>query len=186
MADADDDVLKLVDRTDVEGAIQLLMKRHGPAVYRYCQCELRDRSLADDVHQQVFIEAHRDLSRFSRASAIRLWLFGIAHHRVLDAIKKRRRQQSHIEHAERADAPDPSPLPGDTIDDARLLGALNASLAKLEDSVRSAVLLRFQQGFTYEEMAKICGEKAGTLHARVTRALPRLRELIEARLGPLD
>jgi hypothetical protein len=44
------------------------------------------------------------------------------------------------------------------------------------------VLLRYQMGFAFDEMAEICREKSGTLHARVARALPRLRHAIEAHL----
>jgi RNA polymerase sigma-70 factor (ECF subfamily) len=185
MVDPDGDVLELVRQGNHQDALKLLMGRHGAAVYRYCRAELRDATLADDVHQQVFIEAHRDLSRFSRVSTLRIWLFAIARHRVLDAAKKRRRAQNHFEATEGADTVDPHPSAGETIDDARLLEALVICVEQLDEPTRAAVLLRFQQGFTFEEMSEICGEKAGTLHARVARALPRLRALIEAIIGPL-
>ena len=55
--------------------------------------------------------------------------------------------------------------------------------AELAEPARTAVLLHYQQGFTFEEMAEICDERPGTLHARVSRALPVLRARIEARLG---
>jgi DNA-directed RNA polymerase specialized sigma24 family protein len=45
------------------------------------------------------------------------------------------------------------------------------------------VLLRFQQGLSFEEMSAICREKPGTLQARVARALPVLRDCIEMRTG---
>lgn len=187
--DPDADVLELVRQGKTREAAQLLMKRHGAAVYRYCRCELRDPTLAEDVHQQVFIEAFRDLPRFSRVSTLRIWLFAIARHRVLDAAKKRRRTLSHFDHVDHvadADAVDPRPSPAQAIDDARLLEALTACLDEIGEEARTALLLRFQQGFTFEEMAEICREKAGTLHARVARVLPRLRALIEARYGRLN
>jgi RNA polymerase sigma-70 factor (ECF subfamily) len=182
MIDLDGDVIDLVRRGNVTTALRHLMERHGRAVYRYCRAELRDATLADDVHQQVFIEAFRDLPRFARVSTLRIWLFAIARHRVLDAAKKRRRAQRHFEDTDRADAIDPRPSPAQSIDEVRLLEVLAASLAKLSEPAQSALLLRFQQGFTFEEMAEICHEKPGTLHARVARALPLLRAMIEARL----
>jgi DNA-directed RNA polymerase specialized sigma24 family protein len=51
----------------------------------------------------------------------------------------------------------------------------------LAEAARTAVLLHYQQGFTFEEMAVICGEKPGTLQARVARALKALRACVEAR-----
>ena len=119
---------------------------------------------------------------------MRTWLFSIARHRVLvlDAAKARRRTQGHIAEAELADAPDPRPSPAESIDDLRLRAALAAGLGELGEHVRTAVLLGYQQGFTFEEMAEVCCEKSDTLHARVTRALPLLRAGIESRMGGLS
>jgi RNA polymerase sigma-70 factor (ECF subfamily) len=180
--DADDDVMSLIGCGDLPGALRCLMQRHGAAVYRYCCEALRDTTLADDVHQQVFIEAFRDLPRFAGRAPVRVWLFAIAHHRILDAAKQRRRTQDRFDDVEAGDAPDPRPSAVDLIDDAQLHEALAAAIAELDEPARVAVLLRYQQGFTFEEMADICGEKPGTLHARVARTLPRLRRAIEARL----
>lgn len=181
--DPDADVLDCVDRDDLTGALRLLMQRHGVTVYRFCREQLRDEALADDVHQQIFIEAHRDLKRFARRSTVRTWLFAIARHRVLDAAKSRGRAQKHVEHDETADVADAAPTAAERIDDARLIAALAECVGALPYEIRESVLLRYQQGFSYEEMAGMCAEKAGTLQARVTRALVKLRACIEARTG---
>ncbi len=188
--DPDAHIVRLIARgrdADRNQALRLLMSRHGRAVYRYCREELHDTVLADDVHQQIFIEAHRDLARFRGRSTLRSWLFGIARHRVLDAAKSRRRAEAHIEEDDTADAPDPRPLPCEQLDRARLEHALAHCLGGLGAHVRSTLLLRYQQGLSFEEMAEVCSEKPGTLQARVTRALPVLRACIEARTGePCD
>jgi len=181
--DADSDVLGLVAKGDMTGALQRLMQRHGSAVYRYCREALRDATLADDVQQQVFIEAFRDLPRFHGRSSVRTWLFAIARHRVLDAAKSRRRARSHVDADDASRVPDPRPSPGDWIDDLRLRAALVACLDELREGIRTALLLRFQQGFTFEDMALMCRERPGTLQAKVTRALPVLRACIEHRTG---
>jgi len=182
--DPDDDVLVLIQQDNLSDATQLLMQRYGAAMFRYACAEVRDATLADDVRQVVFIEAHRDLRRFAGDSTLRVWLFAIARHRVLDAVKKRRRSQSHYEDADGADSADPHPSPGESIDDARLRVLLYQCLDKLNDKSRIAVLMHYLMGFTFEEMAKICGEKPGTLHARVSRALDQLRALIDRAHAP--
>ena len=159
------------------------MQRHGKAVYRYCREALRDAVLADDVQQQVFIAAFRDLPKFNQRSTVRTWLFAIARNRVLDAAKSRHRAKSHIDGDDATGVPDPHPSPGDSLDDARLHAALLACVELLTPRVRSALLLRFQQGFSFEAMAEMCNEKPGTLQAQVTRALPVLRTCIERRTG---
>jgi RNA polymerase sigma-70 factor (ECF subfamily) len=181
-SDPDQDALALLDRGDIKAALQCLTERHGAAVYRYCRVALEDDALADDVHQQVFLEALRDLPRFERRSTVRTWLLGVARHRVLDAVRQRQRARSHHDEAvaEPADTRQP---PGESIDDARLQAALVDCLGELDPTIRTAILLRYQQGLSYEDMAEICGEKPGTLQARVSRALRRLRARIETRTG---
>lgn len=159
------------------------MQRHGTSVYRYCREALRDAALAEDVQQQVFIAAFRDLPSFTGKSTVRTWLFGIARHRVLDAAKSRRRTRSHMERDAAADIADPRPSPADSLDDARLQHALIGCLDKLAPHVVTALLLRFQQGFTFEDMSAVCHEKPGTLQAQVARALPVLRACIERTTG---
>jgi len=181
--DPDADVARLVTAGDLEGALRLLMQRHGDAVYRFVRNALRDEARADDVHQRIFIEAYRDLPRFAGRSSFRTWLFAIARYRVIDAGKVRVREEGRLGEGDGADAPDPRPSPGEQIDDVRLRAALARCLDKLGEHIRTAVLLRYQQGFSFEEMAGMTREKPGTLQARVSRALPLLRECIEAATG---
>jgi RNA polymerase sigma factor (sigma-70 family) len=181
ITDEDSDVLALVAQGDMKGALRRLMQRHGGAVYRYCREALRDETLAEDVNQQVFLQAYRDLARFGRRSTVKTWLYAIARNRVLDAAKSRRRAHAHIESDDATAVPDPRPSAGERIDDGRLYEALLSCFARLRVEVRVALLLRYQQGFTFEDMAEVCGEKPGTLQAQVSRALPLLRECIERR-----
>jgi RNA polymerase sigma-70 factor (ECF subfamily) len=183
--DPDDDVRRLVERGERHAALRLLMSRHGDAVYRYCREALGgDAALADDVHQQIFIEAHRDLPQFAGRSKLRTWLFGIARHRILDAAKARHRRSSHLaDNDQVVSVADPHPGADERLDDARLHAALAGCLAQLGEAIRVAVLLRYQQGFSFEDMAEVCHEKPGTLQARVARALPALKLCIEARTG---
>ena len=159
------------------------MQRHGTSVDCYCSEALREPVLADDVQQQVFIAAYRDLPRFTGRSRLRTWLFGIARHRVLDAVKSRRRTWSRVDDDDAASVPDPGPSPGEWLDDARLRDALAGCLDPLAPHVVTALLLRYQQGFSFEDLADVCGAKPGTLQAQVMRALPRLRTCIEHRTG---
>jgi RNA polymerase sigma-70 factor (ECF subfamily) len=182
-ADPDADVARLVEAGDLAAAIRLLMQRHGDAVYRFVRNALRNDARADDVHQKIFIEAYRDLPRFAGRSTFRTWLFAIARYRVIDAAKVRVREEGRMGEGDGADEPDPRPSPGEQIDDVRLREALARCLEQLGEHIRSAVLLRYQQGFSFEEMAEIMSEKSGTLQARVSRALPVLRECIEAATG---
>jgi RNA polymerase sigma factor (sigma-70 family) len=181
--DAEPAILAAVASGRIADAIRIAMQHYGDAVYRYCRQMVKDASRADDVHQQVFIEAYRDLRTFAGRSSVRSWLFGIARHRCLDAVKGDRRYVDRYKRDAPGDTPDPARPPDTAIDDARLIAALTACLEQLAPAVRTAVLLRFQQGFSFEEMSRMSDERAGTLQQRVARALPVLRECIESRTG---
>jgi RNA polymerase sigma-70 factor, ECF subfamily len=182
-SDPDADVLDLVDQGKRDAALRLLMQRHGRAVYRFCREALRDEARADDVHQRVFIEAHRDLPGFARRSLVRTWLFAIARHRMLDEVKARNRAERHVDQDEATDLADSAPTAGERIDDARLREALAACVGELPVEIRTAVLMRYQQSLSFEEMARELDEKAGTLQARVARAMARLQACIAKRTG---
>jgi RNA polymerase sigma-70 factor (ECF subfamily) len=179
----DSDVHDAMAIGDRRRALTLIMRRYGDAVFRYC-CELiRDEAVAEDVHQQVFVEAYRDLPRFQQRSHLRTWLLGIARHRCLDAVKTGRRWQNRYKNDTPADVTDDTPLPADDIDQRRMIDALQHCLGELAPSSRSAVLLRFRESLSYEEMASLSTEKAGTLQQRVARSMPVLRRSVERRIG---
>lgn len=182
--DSDSDVLSLVHHGDIAGALRRLIECHGAAVHRYCATALRDTSLADDVYQQVFLQAFRGLARFEGRSQLRTWLLAIARHCVLTAVDTRSRAHARAgSPTDLADVPDPGLAPDESIYDGELRAALAASLHHLEPRARDAVLLRFHDGLTYPQIAEIYGEPPAALYTRVNRALHVLRKSIEARIG---
>lgn len=177
----EEEAREALGRGDLDGAITLLMRAFGDDLYRHCRQVLGDACLADDVHQTVFVEAYRDLPRFAGRSSLRTWLYGIARHRCLDALKATRRFRLRFSLGsalpERAD--ERAAADERLVDRARRQ-ALERGLARLAPKARIALLLRYQEGLSYEEMAGISGERAKTLQARVARAVLRLRKYLEA------
>lgn len=159
--------------------ISELMDAHGEAVFGFCMRMLRSQTLVDDVVQQVFLEAYRDLDRVTGPSA-RAWLFGIARHRCLDAARSQQRRSKVIENNEQAVLAfeDPGAGPIEHLDRVRLAARLEQCLQRLSPDVRATVLLRFQTGATYEQLAEQLAASADTLQIRVSRALPVLRRCL--------
>jgi RNA polymerase sigma-70 factor, ECF subfamily len=182
-ADPADNVRALLDHGDRKGAIAALMDTHGKAVFTLCARVLRDRTLAEDVLQQVFLEAHRDIDRFEGRSSFAAWLLGIAGHRCQDALKAQRRRLQRIESDDQTVSrfADPGETPTDRLERIRITAALDECMTALSDEVRMTVLLRFQHGKSYHEMSAQLGAKPTTLHARVARALPVLKRCLECK-----
>jgi RNA polymerase sigma factor (sigma-70 family) len=185
--DRDDaDILAVVRGGDPRQAATMLAVRYGKAVLRYALRLTRSRPIAEDVHQQVFLEAYRDLGTFAARSCLRVWLFGIARHRCMDAVISARRWNQRFTSEP---ATEPAIEPADDacaadhrIDRCRIQQILATCVTRLPPSSREAVVLRYQQGLSCEEAAAIAGVRAATLQQRVTRAIPQLRKYVAAAL----
>lgn len=177
---AEDEALDAVRRGDLGGALTVLMDAYGDEIYRHCLAVLGAEASAADVHQTVFVQAFRDIPRFRGQSSLRTWLYAIARHRCLDALRSKRRWLKRF--ASRAEPPD-RPVPGqleEVADSKRRARALAAALGELKPKVRVAVVLRYQEEMSFKEMSEVCGEEPKTLQARVARAMPVLRRHLES------
>lgn len=162
-------------------AAELLIHEYSDAVLTRALRLVRDRQLAREILQQTMFQAHRDLAKFDGRASFKTWLLAIANHRALDLLRRQRRHQKRAAPAEAlARLVDPAaPDAAAGVDLPRLLAALEECLQQLSPEARATVLARFQEELSYEEMARTSGDRAGTLHARVTRALPILRRCME-------
>jgi RNA polymerase sigma factor (sigma-70 family) len=179
----DPDIVEALEVGDERNALTLLMKRHGENVYRYALAMTNDAQLADEIRQQVFVAAYRDLRKLKRHAQIRSWLFGIARHRCLDAAKAKRRWNRRYKHEPPAQQIAPDQDPDREIDRNHLVKLLARCLEKLAPAALDAIVLRFHQELSYSEVADLIGERAGTVQQRVARTLPILRKCVDAQLS---
>ena len=144
---------------------------------------LHDQAAAEDVRQTIFVDAWQALDRYSGEGSLRGWLFGIARHRCLDAAKAGRRR--HWRFWLSPDAGDDQAAaagdPGQDLDQRRRAAVLRDCLQSLPAGIRVLVLLRYEEGLPYEEIARMSRERPPTVQARVARALPPLRECVEGK-----
>ncbi len=169
----------LVD-ADAQTAVRVLMTEYGDSLYGVIVQMMGDRSAADDVYQIMWIQVLRDRGQFSGEGSVRAWLHSIARHRCLDSIKMKRRRQTRFKPAsETFDVADPALGAREQLASKELSSVLEQCLQTLPTETRIPVILRFQEGMSYKEIARICGERPGTLQARVVRALPILRKCVE-------
>lgn len=148
-------------------------------VYRYCRKFLRDDAEAEDVMQLVFLQAYQDFSSVRLESSARHWLLSIARHRCLDRLKLNRRNPSAADPTPLDQEPSTTPPVDETLAHSQAARALAACLDQLPDHARVAIVLRYHDELSYEEMEKLSGISAGALRVRVLRALPALKTCLE-------
>jgi RNA polymerase sigma factor (sigma-70 family) len=162
------------------------MRDHGDEILRFCVSMLHDQAAAEDARQTIFVDAWQALDSYAGQGSLRGWLFGIARHRCLDAARSGRRRRWRFwlaadPGADDAPAADGPGDPGSDLDQRHRAAVLRDCLRRLPAGTRVAVLLRYEDGLAYEEIARMSRERAPTVQARVARALPQLRACVEAK-----
>jgi RNA polymerase sigma-70 factor (ECF subfamily) len=182
-ADFDEALHAAFAARDKRQVVTLLMRAHGLKIYRYAIAMTNDRSLAEEVRQQTFADAYRNFDQVADAASLRCWLYGIAHHRCLDAAQGQRRWYQRYKNEPPDDVEPVGVDPADgadvAIDRRRWAAMLWKCIDTLKPTARASVLLRFGQELRYDDVAAIAGARSSTMQRRVSRALPVLRRCLE-------
>ncbi len=133
-----------------------------------------DRGLAEELAQDVLLELDRHLHKLGSAEHARFWLRRVTLHRVADALRRRRAngpdldRDLWVELEERHGLVDPT---GDTSLSARIEELLTA----LPEAQRAALVLRYQEDLTPEEIAHMLKAPLATVKSQLQRGLKLLR-----------
>ncbi|CAN5558500.1 hypothetical protein BH11MYX1_BH11MYX1_11760 [soil metagenome] len=174
MADPPDADLIAAARTGDREALELLLERYEPRIYRFGLRMCGDEESAREVLQETLLAAFRHLPGFRGDASLSTWLYQIARS---FCIKERRghRPTTSIDDASAAELVDPSPGT-DLRAHAREIGvALSRAIKALPDEQREALVLRDVEGLSAEEAAQIAGVDVGALKSRLHRARRAVR-----------
>ena len=140
---------------------------------------------ADDLTQETFLVLTRQPDRFRGESAIYTWLYGI-----LVNLERRRRRQCATRQkglrivSERMDEAAPTAPPaGERVVVDEWRSSLWSRVAELSDGQRHAIVLRFSEGLSYDEIARVLDCPLGTVKSRIFHGLANLKRLIEGTPG---
>jgi RNA polymerase sigma-70 factor (ECF subfamily) len=142
---------------------------------------LGNREDAEDVCQETFIRAYRNLAAYDPARSFKNWIFAILYHGCLDVLRKKRRFRA----AEtRLKAEIPKPATGRAADGAGRQGGIGERiLARLGPKERTAVVLWASEGFTSAEIAGVLGCSASTARVTLFNARKKLKTYLENNHG---
>jgi RNA polymerase sigma-70 factor (ECF subfamily) len=162
------------------GALECLYQRHSRAIFSLSLKLLADREAAEEVVQETFLKLWQRPDSYS-ASRGRLiaWLLGVAHHRAVDRLRRRRLEQRY---GASQQAAEPIVSDRDPVEDvlASLRGeAVARALQALPTAQRVAVELAYLRGMTQVEIASVLGEPLGTIKTRLRLAMQKLRGSLE-------
>lgn len=169
-------------------AFRVLVERHSRNIFRLAFRMTGNENDAEDLVQETFLRAWRELRRFDGRASFGTWLYRIASNCSLDVLRARRRRKEHIPaEPEQSDAVATLPSPDPAPDRVAFSGELNALLAPALDQLsameRAAFVLRHYEGMCIEDIARALGVQPGAAKHSVFRAVQKLRRALEPALS---
>lgn len=169
-----------------------LVHRYEHELYRYLSRYLGDASLAEDVFQNTFLQVHLKRGLYEDGRPVRPWLYSIATHQAVDALRKAGRHPT-ISLDQRASSSGENET-GGLIDLlvsenegplSELQGEerkqwVRESVARLPEALRETLLLAYHQDLKYREIADILKIPVGTVKSRLHAALSKLQQMARA------
>ncbi len=158
-----------------------LVREHQAMVFSIAWHYLQDRSLAEDVAQEVFMELYQKLATIESAAHLRYWLRRVSVHRAIDQGRRRKhRRESELEEM-------PEALLGNSgsgpAQDPMLLKRLRQVLSGLPEKQRMMVVLRYQEDLGPAEIAELLEVPVNTVKSTLHRSIEELRSRLTRRIG---
>jgi RNA polymerase sigma-70 factor (ECF subfamily) len=156
-----------------------LVKQHHAMVFSIGWHLLRDRAVAEELAQDVFLSLYQHLDELESPEHVLFWLRRVTSNRALDVARRRlRRPMVSLEAA-------PEPVAASTEGDTMLSEALRKLIAALPEKSRAIVVLRYQEDLDPSEIARVLDIPVGTVKSQLQRALALLREKLNRRMGEI-
>lgn len=166
-------------------AFRLLVERHSRSVFRLAYRMTGNEQDAEDVVQETFLRAYKQLSHYESRSTFATWLYRIASNYSLDLIRMRKRHDDRREK-------DPEegrgvldtlatnePAQDRLVFSNQVRQSVSAAMDELSDLERSAFVLRHFEGMSIEEIGGMLGTSLNATKHSIFRAVQKLRKRLE-------
>jgi RNA polymerase sigma-70 factor, ECF subfamily len=180
---ADPELVDLVAAGDAH-ALEVLYDRYSRAVFSFALRMLGERTVAEELVQEVFFRAWKQARTFSEGRGTFItWLLSITHNMAIDEIRRRNRRP------QRADSADPVLMltnvrdENPSVEDQAMMVSIREqitlAMAALPEAQRSAIELAYFGGLTQREIAELQNEPLGTIKTRMRLAVRKLRDHLD-------
>jgi len=179
------DDLDLINRFkdgDISAFEEVVLK-YQDKIYNLCRHMLQNAHDAEDAAQDVFVKAYQNLNRFKPEASLLTWLYRIAINTCIDYRRKPFFESLFKSSKEGdefvVDSPADSPSPERLYESKQISNAIQLALDRLSEKLRTVIVLKEIEGFSYHEIAEILDISTGTVKSRISRAREELKELLK-------
>ena len=178
--DLTDEELMLLYKENDAAAFEILYARHKGPVYRYVMRQCGDRSITDELFQDIWMKLIQTRASYEVRAKFTTYLYTIARNRVIDYYRSAGKggfDEGNIEPDDLA--------AGDGFNPENHMQAqqdcdrLTSAIRELPPLQREAVLLKEEAGMSLQEIATITGVNAETVKSRLRYAIRKLRQVLE-------
>ena len=176
---SDEQLMTRLEGPEVEAALARLYDRYGRTVFGVGLKMLGDRSLAEELTQEVFLKVWRSSGTFDPArGGFSTWLFRVTRSVAFDLHRRRARRVRPVPEGDSQIAAlrDDSAGPQEIVDDSWLSWRVSRALDTLDAPYREVIELAYFGGFSQREISQRTGIPLGTVKTRTARAFRSLRE----------
>jgi len=149
-----------------------LILEHQRMVFGIAVRLLGDRGEAEEVAQDVFLELYDSVGRLENEEHVKFWLRRVSVHRATDALRRRAHRPEVLADSWDDERHDRS----DALDESQVAGRLEELVRTLPEPYRTAVVLRYAEEATPDEIAAILGRPVATVKSHLQRGLILLRQ----------
>ncbi len=161
-------------------AFEEIYRQTSGFVYNVALRVTRHHADAEDVTQEVFVKAHKNLARFGFQSSLKTWLYRVTVNTAISRGRKKTGEANlaakYKNHVATSPASEPFPDPLLKKDNETLVASL---LARLDPDQRACVVLREMEGLAYDKISEILEIPVNTVRSRLHRAREALMEFAE-------
>jgi len=168
-----------------QDAFGLLVERHSIRLFQLAYRMTGNEQDAEDVVQEAFLRAYKQLNRFEARAGFGTWLHRIAANCSLDYLRKRKRQDQQVDPVELT-AEEPmstissnAPLPDDQVFHLEVQQKVEGVMEQLTPMERTAFVLRHFEGKSIEEIGRVLGTGPSATKQSIFRAVQKMRRALE-------
>lgn len=160
------------------------VREHETSIFTYVLRMVGNAEDAEDITQEALLQAYRTWLQVdpNGAGGYVKWCYRIAHNLAIDLARKKRPRGVDDEEVERT-ADTRALRPEEVYEHRVQAGQLKECIQELEEKYREALILRYQEDMSYEEISKVLELPVSTIETRIHRAKKMLREKLQARDG---
>jgi RNA polymerase sigma-70 factor (ECF subfamily) len=178
MDDEPNDKLLVQDALRDAEQYRHIIDRYRAKLLRYIgHLGLRDKSLQEDVLQEVFIKVYRNLNRYNTDFPFSSWIYRITHNETMSYFRRKRLQPLALD-----SFPDPDFLLAEgTTDTEEIIDVerIKEIINKLDQKYKEVIILKYFEEKSYDEIADILQKPPGTVATLLSRAKQKLKSLLE-------